>query len=171
MAEQKMKQSKFFLLADTLFNNIPMSLAVAAMCQGIAILQGQVSSWNWALYGINVCVAFIIATIIGLAIQPPKRSFKAAAKHGAPGSKEFDKWMGILVNTWYTTILVICMTILNTEVLPPVKAPFIGVVMGCLINYIPVWVLCFIISLIFMKPIENLAHKLVGDEDVIPIGK
>ncbi len=167
----EMKQSKFFLLADTLINNVPMALVVSAMCQGIAILQGQVPQWNWGIYGINALVAYLIACVIGLAIQPPKRAFKLAAKHGAPGSKEFGTWMGIHVNTWYTTILVICMTLLNTEVLPPVKAPFIGVIMGILVNYIPVWVLCFVISLLLTKPIEKLAHKLVGDEDVIPSGK
>lgn len=162
----EMKQSKFFLFADTMFNNIPMALAVSAMCEGIAILQGNVPGWIWPMYWLNVLVAFVIAGIIGLAIQPPKRAFKAAAKHGQPGSKEFDKWMGIHVNTWYTTILVICMTVLNTQVLS--KAPLIGTVMGILINYIPVWVLCMAISSLTMKPIAKLAHKVVGDEDVFP---
>ena len=162
----EMKQSKFFVVTDALINNIPMSLAVSAMCQGIAILQGNVPHWIWSMYWINVLVAWVIADIIGICIQPPKHAFPLAAKHGQPGSKEFDKWMGIHINTWYTTILVICMTILNTQILA--KVPLIGTIMGILINYIPVWILCMIISLLTQKPIAKLAHKIVKDEDVFP---
>jgi len=148
-------------ITNVLLFNIPMALAVSAMCQGIAIAQGSVPHWIWPMYWINVIIAWVIADIIGICVQPPKRSFAAAAKAGQPGSKEFGKRMGILVNTWYTTILVVCMTILNTQILA--HAPFIGTIMGILINYIPVWVLCMIISALCMQPIENLARKLCND--------
>lgn len=149
-------------LINVMLNNIPMALGVSALCEGIALMQGQIPGWIWPMYFINVAVAWVLATLIGWFLNPPaKFGVPFAMKRAQPGSKQFGMYVGIIVNTVYTVILVICMTILNTQILA--HAPLIGTVMGVVTNFIPVWILCFIISAIFMGPIEKLARSICND--------
>ncbi|MCI9124167.1 MAG: hypothetical protein HFH35_08830 [Eubacterium sp.] len=146
-------------ILNTLFMNIPITLALCLFAQMLSVWKGQAESFRWSVFGLNCVVAYISATIIGLGIPSVPLGMAFARKFGAKeGTLPFALLLNLVVNTVYTLFLSIIMTFVNVYLLA--GAPLPAVLFGVLENFIPIWIVCYIISLISAPVCQNLAIRL-----------
>jgi len=145
-----------------MFLNLPIAVALCIVAQLLTIAQGQLKAFSWQMFGINFVVAYIIACIIGMTIPCVKWGVNFAMKSKAqPGTFKFGALVNIPINTTYSVLLCFIMSVFNVCILG--KGPFIGALIGFLMDIIPIWIACYIVSMIFVQPAEKLARSITHD--------
>ncbi len=145
-------------ILNTLFMNVPITLVLCVFAQMLSVWKGQVESFSWAVFGLNCVVAYISATIIGLGVPSVPLGMAFAKKCGAKeGALPFALLLNVVVNTVYTIFLSIVMTFVNVYILA--GAPLVAVVFGVIENFVPIWAVCYIVSVICSPVCQKLAIK------------
>lgn len=146
-------------ILNTLFLNVPITLVLCVFAQMLSIWKGQAESFSIQMFGINCVVAYISATIVGLALPSVRLGMAFARKCGAKdGSLVFALLMNVVVNTIFTFFLSLVMTFVNVYIVA--GAPIIAVVFGVIENFIPIWAVCYIVSFVCSPICQKLAIKL-----------
>jgi hypothetical protein len=156
----QMKTSTRFL--DVLFMNLPITAALCTVAELLAMAHGQLDRFSWSMFGVNFIVAYIFAGIVGMSIPCVKWGLAFAEKCKAePGSFRFGALVNLPVNTVYSVLLCFIMSVFNVCVLG--KGPFIGALIGFLMDIVPIWIACYIVSMLFAQPAEKLARRCTSD--------
>ncbi len=146
-------------ILNILFLNVPITLVLCVFAQMLSIWKGQAASFNMQIFGINCAIAYILATIVGLAFPSVHWGMIFARKCGAKdGSLVFALLMNIIVNTIFTLFLSLVMTFVNVYIVA--GAPIIAVLFGVIENFIPIWAVCYIVSFICSPVCQKLAISL-----------
>ena len=147
---------------DVLLLNLPVALTLCVVAQLLTIAQGQMAAFSWNMFGINFVVSYLLAFVIGMTIPCVKWGLAFAMKCKAkPGSWVFGALIDVMVNTTYAVILCALMTIFNVCILG--GAPAIAALFGFLADIIPIWIACYIVSFLCVRPAESLARACTGD--------
>lgn len=157
-----MPMKKSTQILNVLFLNLPVALTLCVVAQFLTIAQGQLAAFSWKLFGINFAVAYALAFLIGITIPCVKWGLAFAMKCKAkPGSLAFGALVNVIVNTTYAFILCALMTIFNVCILG--GAPAIAALFGFLADIIPIWIACYIVSFLCVRPAESLARACTKD--------
>lgn len=162
-----MKWSTRFVKAALL--NIVVALVLCTVCEFLAFYvfhsvapEMQAAGWSWPMFGINFVVSWGIAIIIGMIPGVVDGGFKWAMKYAKPSDGlKFGALINVPVNSVYACIINLAITTLDACILG--GAPAFAIIPGWLMNIVPVWIFCYIVTLFVQGPIENLARKLCHD--------
>lgn len=156
-----MMEKKATQVVNVLFMNIPITLVLCVFAQLLAVWKGDVGSFSFPQFLLNIPVAYMAATFVGMLVPSVKWGMKfAAACKANPGSLRFGLLVNVIVNTVYTLILSIVMTFINVYLLA--HAPLIAVVFGVIENFVPIWSVCYIVSFLCNPLCRKLAVKCTG---------
>lgn len=143
--------------------NIPITLVLCVFAQCLSVWKGDVDRFSFSQFLLNIPIAYLAATIVGLGIPSVKWGMGFAEKCKAmPGTLKHALLMNVIVNTVYTFCLSLIMTFVNVFLIA--HAPLIAVVFGVISNFIPIWCVCYVVSF-FSSPIcMRLARQCTGEE-------
>lgn len=151
-------QKKSTMVCNTLFMNVPITAVLCIFAQMLVVWKGQAEAFSWPMFGLNYIVAYISATIVGIAIPSAKWGMAFAKKCGAKdGTLAFALLLNLIVNTVFTFFLSIVMTFVNVYLLA--GAPLPAVVFGVIENFIPIWLVCYLVSCLSAPICQKLAIK------------
>lgn len=144
------KPSAKFIIVMNLVMNIPMAVAMSVTA-GIlsAVGQGQPASSAFSgLLLINILIGFVCACIINAVVPVQKIVKTFPAKLGMNP----DTFLGALVGNLpvvliFVVVIGIIMTVFNVMIIA--KQPFIVCLMAFLKTFIPLYVVCLIVAMIF----------------------
>ncbi len=146
-------------VCNTLLMNVPITIVLCLFAQMLSVWKGQVESFSWFVFGLNCVVAYISATIVGLGIPSVPLGMAFARKCGTKeGTLPFALLLNLIVNTVFTLFLSIVMTFVNVYLLA--GAPLPAVFFGVIENFIPIWIVCYIVSFISSPICQKLAIRL-----------
>ena len=158
MSLKKINQEKLW---NVLLINLPITLVLCLFAQLLSVLEGKVAGFSVGQFLLNLPVAYLAATVIGLALPSVPWGMRFAARCGAkPESLSYALLVNVVVNTVYTLLLSVIMTFVNVSLLA--HSPLIAVVFGILTNFIPLWFACYLVSFFSAPPCRKLASRLAG---------
>lgn len=153
-----MPMKKSTQIVDALILNLPIALTLCFVAQGLTIAQGQLAAFSWPMLLINFLVSYALAFVIAMTIPCVKWGLAFAAPRAQPGTFKFGALINVVVNSVYAIILCFLMTVFNVVIMG--HAPFIAAIFGFLTNVIPIWIACYIVSMIFVQPAERWARSI-----------
>ncbi len=157
-----MSMKKSTTVLNVLFLNLPIAAALCIVAQFLTIAQGQLKAFSWQMFGINFAVSYFFAFVIGMTIPCVKWGMNFAKKRKAqPGTFRFGALVNVPINTTYSVLLCLIMSIFNVCILG--RGPLIGALLGFIMDIIPIWIACYIVSMIFVRPAEKLARGITHD--------
>lgn len=146
-------------ILNVIFINIPITLVLCMFAQLLTIWEGNAGGFSVSQFLLNIPIAYIAATLIGLGIPSVRWGVKFAESRGArSGGLAYALLMNIVVNTVYTLLLSIIMTFVNVFLIA--HGPVFAVLAGIIINFIPLWIVCYIVSFFFAPLCRKLAAAL-----------
>lgn len=154
-------EKKSTQIVNILLLNIPIAGILCWFAQMLSVWKGEIPAFSMSQFWLNIPIAYIAATVIGLSLPCAKWGAAFALKCGAkPDTLKFGLLLNVVVNTIYTLLLAIIMTFVNVYLLA--GAPLIAVVFGVIGNLIPLWLICFVISFVCAPICQKLAMKITG---------
>ncbi|MBQ8092055.1 MAG: hypothetical protein IJ242_00545 [Clostridia bacterium] len=150
-----------FKIIKSMLMNLPVSLTMSFVAQWINIRHGHMPHFDWGSMAVSFCFSYFIAFLIAFFIPADQWGFALAEKCNAKrGTWAFDILVNLVVNTVFCVIMTAVMHTftacvlggLPLSTLPSGFAEMIG----------PVWISCFIVSLLTQRPAMNLAKRLCG---------
>ena len=149
-----------FRLVKTLLMNAPVSLTMAVVSQGMSMLLGHASSINIGEMALSFAVSYVFACVIGYFIPTDRWGMQFAEHCGAEkGTWKYDILVNLVINTFFCIVMTVFMTWFALCVRG--GAPVRAVPGGFLEMIGPVWICCFIVSLISQRPAIHMARKIV----------
>lgn len=151
-------------LVNVLLLNIFSCSTLCITAQLLTILQGNLDHFIPAMFGLNFCIAYPIACIVGLFVPAANFAQMVCAKLKI----DHDSLHGIVftlsINIIYTLFLSTVMTWFNVVYLN--GQSFIVAAAGWLWNLVPMWLLSSLVSGIVSGPIGRIASKLAGGSEL-----
>jgi len=150
-----------FKVVKSLLMNAPISITMSFVAQLMNILLGHMEHFEWGSMAISFCFSYLVAFFIAYFIPADRAGMALAGKCGAaPGSWKFDMLVNLVVNTVFSVIMTFVMGWFTACLLG--GAPLIAAVQGFGQMIVPVWIACYIVSLLVQRPAMRLAHKICG---------
>lgn len=150
-----------FRCIKTVLVNAPMSLVMAVAAQVINLMLGHISKLDIAQMLLSFVVSFPLAFVIGYFLPLDELGMGLAKKCGAQmGTLKFDALTDLVVNTGFCVLMTLYMTWFFLCVLG--HAPIQALPAGFMEMIVPVWLCCYVVSLIILRPSIRLAKRLSG---------
>ena len=165
-----MKTSTRFVNAAIL--NCFTALVLCTVCEFLALSRGNLPGgvWNWQIFGVNFVISWCAATILGMIPGIPALGFAFASKFAKPSDGlKFGLLVNIPINTIYSIVLDLVMSIWSVCLMPvvlfgaPQGGPIQAALMGALMDFPSIWVVCYIVTFLLVQPIEKLARRICND--------
>ncbi len=151
------KMSLKYRIVNTLIMNIPICIAICITAQ---LLGTGTVVLNLTL--INFCLAYVVSFLVGMFIPlvPWGLGFAGLCK-AKPNSLPFGLLVNVVVNFGYVFVNSIILTFFNVNILghAPLPVFFISLVA----NFIPIYIVGYIVSFLWNKPAEIIAKKICGE--------
>ncbi len=152
-----MEMSKKCKVIYTLLMNIPVALAIAITAQLLAIGKIVVG-----LLLVNFALAYVISFVVGMLIPVGKLGVKFAfACKAKPDTLVFGLLVNVVVNLIYVVVNCLILTYFNVVILG--HAPIIAYFMGIVTTFVPIYIVGYIVSFIWNRPAEKIAHSISGE--------
>ena len=152
-----------FRLIKTMLMNAPVSLTMAVVAQVMSLALGHIQAPDPGEMLLSFVVSYIFACIIGYSVPTDRWGMRFAEKCGAKkGGWKFDILVNLVVNTFFSVIMTLCMTWFSLCVRG--HAPLQAVPGGFLEMIVPVWICCFFVSLFTQRPAIRMAAKFCNKE-------
>lgn len=152
---------KKFKVVKTFLMNTPISLTMSVVAQVMNLLLGHISALNIGEMALSFVVSFLFAFVIGYFVPIDEWGMGFAGKLGAEmGTRKFDFLANLVVNTYFCILMTMFMTWFSMCVRG--NAPIQAVPGGFLEMIGPVWVCCFVVSLLTQQPAIRIAKQLCG---------
>lgn len=163
-----MKTSTRFVNAAIL--NCFTALVLCTVCEGLALMRGNLPEWSWLVFGVNFVISWCAATILGMIPGIPQLGLGFAMKHAKPqdGAK-FGLLVNVPINTIYSIVLDLVMSIWSVCLMPtvlfhaPQGGPLVGALIGAAMDFPIIWVVCYIVTFLLVHPVEGVARKICND--------
>ena len=148
-----------FKIVKSLLMNLPVSLTMSFVAQLVNVLRGRMPGFDWGSMAVSFCFSYAVAFLIAILIPADQWGFAFAEKCGAKrGNRGFDILVNLVVNTVFCVLMTAVMHLFTAcllggqplSSLPGGFAEMIG----------PVWVACFVVSLLTQRPAVRLARRL-----------
>lgn len=163
-----MKTSTRFVNAAIL--NCVVAVVLCTVCEFLALARGNMPAWSWLAFGVNFCISWCVATVIGMIPGVTRLGFGFAGKFAKPtDGLKFGLLVNAAINTVYSVVLDLVMSIWSVCLLPkvvfgaPEGGPLIGALIGAVTDFPIVWVCCFIVTFLLVHPVEGLARRICND--------
>ncbi len=151
------KMSLKYRIVNTLIMNIPICIAICITAQ---LLGTGTVVLNLTL--INFCIAYVVSFLVGMFIPlvPWGLGFAKVCK-AKPDSLPFGLLVNVVVNFGYVFVNSIVLTYFNVNILggAPLPVFFISLVA----NFIPIYLVGYVVSFLWNKPAQILAAKICGE--------
>lgn len=148
-----------FRLIKTILMNIPIALTMAVVTQVTNIILGHMSKLDIGEMALSFAVSYVFACIIGLLLPMEQWSMRFAEVCGAEkGTRKYGLLTGLAVNTLFCVVMTAFMTWFSLCVRR--HAPISAVPGGFLEMIIPVWICCYVVSLLIQRPVIHLAERM-----------
>lgn len=152
---------KKFKVVKTFLMNTPISLTMSVVAQVMNLLLGHISALNIGEMALSFVVSFLFAFVIGYFVPIDEWGMGFAGKLGAEmGTRKCDVLANLVVNTYFCILMTMFMTWFSMCVRG--NAPIQAVPGGFLEMIGPVWVCCFVVSLLTQQPAIRIAKQLCG---------
>lgn len=152
---------KKFKVVKTFLMNTPISLTMSVVAQVMNLLLGHISALNIGEMALSFVVSFLFAFVIGYFVPIDEWGMGFAGKLGAEiGTHKFDVLANLVVNTYFCILMTMFMTWFSMCVRG--NAPIRAVPGGFLEMIGPVWVCCFVVSLLTQQPAIRITKQLCG---------
>lgn len=152
---------KKFKVVKTFLMNTPISLTMSVVAQVMNLLLGHISALNIGEMALSFVVSFLFAFVIGYFVPIDEWGMGFAGKLGAEmGTRKFDVLANLVVNTYFCILMTMFMTWFSMCVRG--NAPIQAVPSGFLEMIGPVWVCCFVVSLLTQQPAIRITKQLCG---------
>ena len=146
-----------FKVVKSLLMNAPISLTMSFVAQAVNISKGRMPGFEWG----SMAVSFLFSYFIAYFIPADEWGFRFAEKCGAEkGTWKFDILMNLIVNTIFCIIMTVVMHVFTACILG--GQPLSSIPGGFAEMILPVWVCCYIVSLLTQRPALRLARKICG---------
>jgi len=127
--------------------------------QFVNIARGNLDSFHPGDAAICFLFSWIVALSVGMFIPCEAWGFAFAEKCSAKrGTLSFDLLVNLVVNTVFSTVMTFVMTWFALCVLG--SAPLAAILPGFFSVYLPIWLSCYLTSLLFQRPARCLAQKI-----------
>lgn len=148
-------------LVNVLFLNIFSCSTLCLTAQLLAIIQGNLDHFIPAMFGLNFCIAYPIACVVGLFIPAANFAQIICAKLKIKPGPVYGVVFTLSVNIIYTLILSTVMTWFNVMHLN--GQSFTAAFSGWSRSFIPMWLLSSLVSGIVSSPIGRIAFILTRE--------
>ncbi len=139
--------------------NLPVSLTMSFVAQAVNIVHGHMAGFDWGGMAVSFLFSYFIAFLIAFFLPTDKWGFAFAKKCGAnEGTWTFDVLVNLVVNTVFCIIMTLVMHAFTACLLGGLPVSTIPGGFAEMIG--PVWVCCFIVSLVTQRPAIRLAKKI-----------
>ena len=155
-------------VVNALLTNIPIAIVLSFVATYIG-MQGQpippeafMGAYLHTV-GINICLSYVIATLIGIFIPLPLIGFKVCGALGIKPSDgpKFGLVLNAVINFFYVRILSPILSYFNACVMN--GAPIQAVIPGALTSFIPCYISAFIVAALWAQRAEGIARKICND--------
>ena len=148
-----------FRIVKSLLMNLPISLTMSFVAQWVNILHGHMQHFEWGSMAVSFCFSYFIAFLIAFFIPTDRWGIALAEKLGAAkGTWTFDILVNLVVNTVFCVIMTAVMHWFTACLLGGL--PLRSIPGGFIEMIGPVWIACFIVSLLVQRPAMRLAKKI-----------
>lgn len=148
-----------FRVIKSLLMNAGVSLTMTVVAQIMNILLGHSEGFRLGGMVVSFCFSYAVACCIAFLLPTEKLGFALANKMKArPGTWAFDIWVNLVVNTVFCVLMTLVMTWFSACLLGGAPLSVIPGGFGEMI--VPVWITCFIVSLLTQRPAIRLAKRL-----------
>ena len=148
-----------FKVIKSMLMNLPVSLTMSFVAQLVNILHGHMEHFEWGSMAVSFCFSYAIAFLIAYFIPADRWGFAFAEKCGAKkGTWGFDILVNLIVNTVFCVIMTLVMHWFTACLLGGL--PLSTIPGGFLEMIGPVWISCFMVSLLTQRPALHLAKKI-----------
>ena len=146
-------------IVKSLLMNLPVSLTMSFVAQWVNILHGHMQHFEWGSMAVSFCFSYFIAFLIAFFIPTDTWGFAFAEKCGAKkGTWAFDVLVNLVVNTIFCVIMTAVMHWFTACLLGGL--PLSSIPGGFIEMIGPVWISCFIVSLITQRPAIRIAKRI-----------
>lgn len=149
-------------LVNTLLLNIFTAATLCLTAQLLTIAQGNLEHFVPAMFGLNFCVAYPVACIVGLFVPAVEFAQAVCIKLGVKPGPVYFVVLTLAINLIYTLILSTVMTWFNLVFLN--GQGFSAFFFGLISSFIPMWLASSLVSGLITDPIMKLAFKLTGEK-------
>ena len=152
-----------FKTIKSLLMNAPISLTMSFVAQAVNISKGRMPGFQWGSMAVSFLFSFAIAFLIAYFLPTDELGFRLAEKCGANrGTWKYDILVNLVVNTIFCVIMTVVMhaftaCLLGGQPLSTIPGGFAEMIL-------PVWICCFIVSLLTQRPAIRLAKKICGTQ-------
>lgn len=148
-----------FRVIKSLLMNLPVSLTMSVVAQAMNIWLGHMQRFAWGSMGISFAFSYALAFLIAFFIPSERAGFALARSLGAgEGTWRFDMLVNLAVNTVFCVIMTAVMCWFTACLLG--GAPLSVVPGGFAEMILPVWVACYVVSLLVQRPAIALAKRI-----------
>ena len=149
-----------FKVVKSMLMNLPVSLTMSFVAQAVNIHLGHMQHFEWGSMAISFLFSYAVAFLIAYLIPTDKWGITFAEKCGAKkGTWAFDILVNLVVNTVFCVIMTAVMHWFTACLLGGL--PLRSIPGGFAEMIVPVWISCFIVSLITQRPAIRTAKKIV----------
>ena len=109
-------------------------------------------------------LSYFIAFLIAFFLHPDELGFRFAEKCGAKqGTWKYDILVNLVVNTVFSVIMTVVMHTFSACLIG--GQPISSIPGGFAEMIVPIWICCFIVSLLTQRPAIRLAKKICREGD------
>lgn len=148
-------------LVNALILNIFTCSTLCITAQLLTILQGNLDHFISAMFGLNFCIAYPIACIVGLFVPAVGFAHAVCVKLKIDHGPLYGIVFTLSINIIYTLVLSTVMTWFNVMHLN--GQSFAVAAVGWLGSFVPMWLLSSLVSGIVSGPIGKIASKLTEE--------
>ena len=148
-----------FKVVKSMLMNLPVSLTMSFVAQAVNIAHGHMPGFDWGSMAVSFLFSYCVAFLIAFFIPADQWGFRFAKKCGArEGTWAFDVLVNLVVNTVFCVIMTVIMHAFTACLLG--GQPVSSIPGGFAEMICPVWICCFIASLLTQRPAIRLAKKI-----------
>lgn len=149
-------------LVNALLLNIFTCSTLCITAQLLTILQGNLDHFIPAMFGLNFCIAYPIACIVGLFVPAVGFAQAVCVKLKIDRGPPYGIVFTLSINIIYTLVLSTVMTWFNVMHLN--GQSFAVAAVGWLGSFVPMWLLSSLVSGVVSGPIGKIAFKLTEEK-------
>ena len=150
-----------FKVIKSLLMNAPISLTMSFVAQTVNISKGRMPGFEWGSMAVSFAFSYFVAFLIAYFLPTDELGFRFAEKCGAKrGTWTYDILVNLVVNTIFCTLMTVIMHAFTACLLG--GQPLSTIPGGFLEMIGPVWICCYVVSLLTQRPSLKAAKKICG---------
>jgi len=144
-------------IITTLIMNVFLCAALCLTAQLLEIAQGHLPGLVGKMFCINFCIAYPVATAVGLYVPAPKFAMWVCRLVKVKPGPLFGIVFTLAINIIFTLVLSGVMTFFNAVI---IGGQGVGAMVGGMVSsFVPMWMVSSLASGIIRSPIEKLVSQ------------